>query len=130
MNVIRLPNNLVKRLEKYAQGFDTPVKVIERILDEYEQMKGIEVEPTAEIPELTSKPELVFVPSEDELKQNLVAGIGATVTLHYYDGETSEGTWSPSRFTEQSNLRANIWSGYLRGWKDKGIVKAVFESQV
>ena len=54
--------------------------------------------------------------------------LGATVTLHYFDGDTSDGTWPPSRFTEQSNLRANIWSGYLRGWKDKGIVKAEFES--
>lgn len=129
MNVIRIPNPLLKRLEKYAEGFDTPVKVIERILDEYEEMKGItSVAPSTDVPELTSKPELVFLPDEATVKANLASGISATVTLHYFDGDTSEGTWSPSRFTDQSNLRANIWSGYLRGWKDKGIVKAEFES--
>jgi hypothetical protein len=37
--VIKLPVHLYKRLEHHAQGFDTPVNVIERILNHYE---GIE----------------------------------------------------------------------------------------
>jgi len=33
---VKLPPDLYKRLEKYAEGFDTPVNVIERILNQYE----------------------------------------------------------------------------------------------
>ncbi len=39
--VIRISDQLFKRLEKYAQGFDTPAKVIEKILDEYEGVESI-----------------------------------------------------------------------------------------
>lgn len=37
--VIRIPSNIFKRLEKHASGFDTPANVIERLLNHYE---GIE----------------------------------------------------------------------------------------
>lgn len=33
---IKLPTHLYKRLEKHAEGFDTPVNVIEKILNYYE----------------------------------------------------------------------------------------------
>ena len=33
---IKLPPHLYERLERYAEGFDTPVNVIERILNHYE----------------------------------------------------------------------------------------------
>lgn len=35
--VIRIPDSILKRLEKYAVGFDTPGRVIGRILDFYEK---------------------------------------------------------------------------------------------
>jgi len=31
------------------------------------------------------------------------------------------------RLQPRSNLRANLWSGQLRGWQEKGIVKAEIE---
>lgn len=34
--VIRLPSNIYKRLEKHAKGFDTPAAVIERLLNHFE----------------------------------------------------------------------------------------------
>ena len=35
-HVIRIPTNIYNRLEKHAQGFDTPANVIERLLNSYE----------------------------------------------------------------------------------------------
>lgn len=37
--VIRIPESLYSRLEKHAQGFDTPTNVIERLLEYYEQQR-------------------------------------------------------------------------------------------
>ena len=50
----------------------------------------------------------------------------AQVILYKADGTTKRKTWDASRFTATSNLRGNLWSGYLRGWADRGIVKAEF----
>lgn len=41
-HVIRVPSNVFSRLESHASGFDTPVKVIERLLNYYE---GVNEEP-------------------------------------------------------------------------------------
>jgi hypothetical protein len=35
-NTIRIPASLYKRLERHAEGFDTPANVIKRLLDYYE----------------------------------------------------------------------------------------------
>ncbi len=35
-NVIRIPSKIYTRLEKHARGFDTPINVIEKLLDHYE----------------------------------------------------------------------------------------------
>lgn len=35
-------------------------------------------------------------------------------------------TWNASKLHENSNLRANIWSGHLRNWKDKEVIRAEF----
>jgi len=36
--VIRIPNELHERLANYAEGFDTPANVIERMLNQYEEI--------------------------------------------------------------------------------------------
>lgn len=39
-HMIRLPNDIYKRLENHAQGFDTPANVIKKLLDHYEGIEG------------------------------------------------------------------------------------------
>jgi hypothetical protein len=72
--------------------------------------------------------ELIFVPSDErKFKSLLINNKKAYVTLHKTDGVIdAPKEWNVSRFGEQSNLRGNIFSGYLRDWKRRGIVKAVF----
>lgn len=41
-HVIRIPSNVFARLEEHASGFDTPVRVIERLLDHYD---GVDKKP-------------------------------------------------------------------------------------
>ena len=59
MPVIRISNELYKRLESQAQGFDTPASVIERLLDasENKPFSAARVESND-----MDRPELVFVP--------------------------------------------------------------------
>ncbi|MDR0529474.1 MAG: hypothetical protein LBG69_07705 [Zoogloeaceae bacterium] len=74
------------------------------------------------------KPELIFKPSEDAIKQQLIRGGVVYVTLYKKDGSEEHKEWKGNNFIEKSNLRGNIWSGYLRNWEQKGIVKAVFSN--
>ena len=124
MPVVRLPDRLYKRLEAHAKGFDTPTNVIERLLNEYE---GVQGGASKEIKiEDVSKPILVFLPDEGSFKEKLLLTKKAKRVVYYEDGSTEEKYWAASRFSSDSNLRANIWSGPLRGWREQGIIKAEF----
>jgi hypothetical protein len=70
---------------------------------------------------------LVFHPADEKqfLKQ-LIERKAAWVKIDYQDGSSETIPWHASRMKPTSNLRANIWSGQLRDWKAKGIVKAEF----
>lgn len=123
MPVIRIPESLYQRLSAHAEGFDTPANVLERLLDQIEGVSsGVEITGGNE----SMRPELHFSPSEDIFRKGLVEGKTGQVVLHYADGSKKEKPWHASRFTERSNLRANIWSGLLRGWEEKQIVSAEF----
>jgi hypothetical protein len=101
-----------QRLERLAVGFDNPEAVIKRLLDQKDGKKE-------------AKPELAFSPSdEDEFKSQLIQQKEAEVVLYKTDNTREVNTWKANRFTSNSSLRGNIWSGPLRGWKDKGIIKA------
>ncbi len=128
MPKVRLSPAVYKRLEFHAQGFDTPAAVIERILNEYESIKGIATDTTSQgnTLEPSSSRELVFLPSEAEFRNDLLAYKRASVLLEFTDGSTEEKSWNADKFTETSNLRGNLASGYLRGWSEQGIVKATF----
>lgn len=125
MTVIRLTPNLYSRLASHAEGFDTPAQVISRLLDAYEG-----VSPSSEPGSMTEtsgdKPTLSFHPDEASFKKHLVGGNNGQVIIHYKDGTTSEKVWNATRFSSSSNLRGNIWSGFLRGWHEKGITHADF----
>jgi hypothetical protein len=126
MPVLRISEQLYNRLAKHADGFDTPAQVVERILNRFENIPD---SPKSDR-DLgnKSKPLLSFQPNETEFHQSLVEGVEAKIIIHYQDGSESSKTWRPNRYTESSNLRGNIWSGFLRGWKDQDIVSAEFHA--
>jgi len=117
-----------ERLEKHAAGFnDTADRAINRLLDLVENSK----ESTAEL-----KPELTFTEQidggyrgldSDEFKSKLVKVQKAEIVIHYADSSHKVKIWKASKFNNESNLLANIWSGPLRDWKKKGIVRAELE---
>lgn len=112
MPEIEISKETFGRLESKAVGFDTPELVIKRLLDEAEGK-----------PE--SKPIIVFEPADEtEFKRLLLNTREAEIALYKTDDSREMICWNASRFNEGSNLRANLWSGYLRGWKDKSIVRA------
>jgi hypothetical protein len=125
MPVIRISDTLYKRLEDLAKGFDTPTGVIERLLDQSEGHHSTKSN-SAMMP-TTRKPELVFIPGdEEEFKALLIKKQMAHVLLSKSDGSAQSLVWKAGRFGKTANLRGNIFSGYLRNWKEKGIVKAEF----
>lgn len=104
---IEISDSTYNRLEKLAEGFDTPDTVISRLLDS--------VEGTVE-----SKPEIVLCPSDEEhFKRLLLRDQLAEVAIYKSDMSREVSQWVAKRFTESSNLKANLWSGYLRDWKKK-----------
>ena len=102
------------RLAALASGFETPEAVINRLIDAIDSDQA-------------KKPELFFNPTnEDEFKKALLVSKQARVELFKQDGSSEEGIWKVRALSEHSSVRANLWSGYLRNWTEKGIVRAVF----
>ena len=64
--------------------------------------------------------------AETIFKKALIEKKEAYVRLYKIDGTFELKYWNASKFNEFSTLRNNINSGYLRGWKDRGIYKAEF----
>ncbi|MDR2925138.1 MAG: hypothetical protein LBU76_04205 [Azoarcus sp.] len=108
-----------QRLKERVTGFnDTPEAVIERLLDD-----ASAPQPVCKTP----KPELIFRPADEgEFKRLLIQRRRATVVLYKGDGTNETLKWTAKRIKPESDLRGNIWSGYLRGWESKGIVRAEF----
>jgi len=48
----------------------------------------------------------------------------------YTDGREENDTWIANNFKENSDVRNNIRSGPLRDWKNKKIIKAIFEVKI
>lgn len=108
---IEISDSTYKRLAKLVEGFDTPDAVISRLLDSVEGA-------------VESKPEIIFYPSDEErFKRLLLRDQLAEVVIYKADMTREVSQWVAKRFTESSNLKANLWSGYLRDWKKKGITK-------
>jgi predicted CopG family antitoxin len=120
-----VPHDVYKRLESHANGFDSPSSVIERLLDHFEGKpeKNYARETAPQVVKIR-KPELVFHPSEKEFKENLLKQKKAFVCLHKSNGTIEKVEWKATRFSRDSSLRGNLWSGLLRNWETKGIIKA------
>jgi hypothetical protein len=68
---------------------------------------------------------LLFPEDESKFKELLLADKRAYVRLYKTDESHETKEWNATRFSESSNLMGNLRSGPLRGWKGKGICKAV-----
>lgn len=111
---IEISEKTYLKLSELAVGFDTPAAVIDRLLD---QASGKTV----------TKPELTFSPKDEEsFKRELIKNKEAEVVTYRSNGSREISHWNAKRFAQTSNLRGNIWSGPLRGWKEKDIKKAEF----
>jgi len=127
--VIRVSDELYTRLESHAVGFDTPSALIERLLDKCDALdnKASSGTDKAKQKKSMTTPVLIFYPSdEDEFKHLLIKQKQAAVVIHKADGTIENRNWKASRLSSSSNLRGNLWSGLLRGWKKKGIIKVEF----
>jgi hypothetical protein len=108
---IELSDTTFSRLEKLAVGFDSPESVIIRLLNGAEG-------------KTETKPVLSFSPSdENEFKLKLIESKEAEVVMYKHDSTREISHWKANRLSQTSNLRGNLWSGILRGWKSKGIDK-------
>lgn len=123
--VIRVSDEIYRRLESMAEGFDTPNNVIQRLISIYEEGDS---KPHKAVRNLTSVPadlEIVYFPAgEETFKRELLQHRRAYVKLHKTDGSTEIKSWDARKFTERSSVSGNLRSGFLRGWKKKCIFKA------
>jgi hypothetical protein len=125
---IRISDILHSRLGNHAVNFETPTEVIGRILAYYEENdgKGIEIakKKIKQSSGFSNSLEIVYCPSDEKVfKQKLVEKKQAFVQIFYIDGHVEEKEWNASRFKSSSVLKNNLYSGHLRGWKERGIWK-------
>jgi hypothetical protein len=114
-NTIEITQTTFVRLEQLAEGFDTPEALIIRLLDNIDGKTD-------------TKPTLHFNPvDEAEFKLRLIESKEAEVVIYKNDNSREIVKWKANRLSESSNLRGNLWSGLLRGWKSKQI-KSVYLS--
>lgn len=123
---IEIPINLFHRLSSHAKGFDTPAIVIERLLNSFEGRKHSE--PTVCVKTVVDFPtslKIVYYPHDEEsFRQELLQKNIAYLLLHKLDGTKELKKWNASNFQPHSSVNGNLRSGYLRGWKKRGIIKA------
>lgn len=126
---IEVSETTYNRLESLAEGFDTPERVIERLLSAYEG-KPLEYGSSRHqdnSPRVLRRPDPEFYPSNiNEFKKLLIKNKQAYRLMTFADGRTEMSLWNASRIDEDSDILGNIYSGVLRGWKQKSIVRAQF----
>ena len=124
--VVKIPFELYSRLGVHAKGFETPADVIEKILNFYESQgimePAVNIEPRREVPESL---EIIYYPNnEQDFKQALLRTKIAYILLHKVDGTTEFKEWNALNFRPDSSVNSNLRSGYLRKWREKGIIRA------
>jgi len=125
--VIRISDELYKKLESQAKGFDTPSNVIERLYEYCEQTgfdKALKRQESDKLLKAESL-EIVYFPTDEEtFKKDLLIKKCAFIKLHKTDGSTKIKVWNAAKFAKSSKLSTNLRSGFLRDWSTKGIYKA------
>ena len=133
---IEITEELYERLGAHAKPFETPAQVIERLLTAAEE-KASDTSLSQSLPHTTKSPgtnyppplagklQINFFPSDPiQFKAQLLKHKEAWVRLYYQSGQTMTKHWVARSFKPTSDVMANLRSGYLRGWREKGIVRA------
>lgn len=107
---VKVSKSTFDRLASLAVGFDTPDAVINRLIDHY-------------LGQSETKPSINFIPSEAAFKSSLLQTRVAEARIYDTDGKHYVLLWNAKKLTPSSNLRANLWSGLLRNWKQRKISK-------
>lgn len=138
---IALPESIYNRLANHAKPFEMPADVISRLLDLVESRHDKPIDkaeaadatvPSSPPPRMASgaiplpvRLPINFYPeSTRAFKNALLKTRSAWVLLHKTDGTRELHHWKAYRFSESSDVLGNLRSGYLRGWREKGIVRA------
>ena len=127
---IRISDELYKRLGAYASGFDnTPSSIIEAILNAYEEQNpNIKPNIIAQSPSEVGPSHRLEISycgdTEEDFKQQLLEHKTAYIKLYYTNNTTEIKEWKAFRFSSSSSVDGNLRSGYLRGWRDRGIFRA------
>ena len=87
---------------------------------------GIKPKPPRDI-EGNNNCEIELLPNETKFREKLLEFHKAKWTILYSNGKSKKGIWDAKNISKTSNIKGNIRSGYLRNWKENGIVKAIFE---
>jgi hypothetical protein len=74
--------------------------------------------------------EIDFRPDKNTFRKNLLKVHQANHTIIYSDGREKKYVWNANNVSNTSSIINNIRSGPLRDWKDKGIIKAIFEVKI
>ena len=130
--VIRISDELYNRLEAHASGFDTPSNVIEKVLDAFDGTNLSSPNKNCSVINQEILPaknlEIIYpVGSEEDFKQELLKYKKAHIKLYYTNDITEIKEWKALNFSASSRVDGNLRSGYLRGWKKRGIYKAELE---
>lgn len=125
--VIRISMELYKRLSAHSDGFETPADVIDKLLVFYDYELGEGTRPTPmDAVKTPTSLEIVYYPDNniDRFKEDLLKTKRAFVGLYKTDGAIEIKEWNATKISVDSDINSNLRSGYLRGWKDKCIMRA------
>lgn len=132
---IEITTETYERLGSLAKTFETPETVIDRLIAFYEACENKELTSSLSQlkPQISNAPavksfgklDINFFPNDmHQFKALLLKEKQAWIKLHMKDGSKNIHQWNAYRFTERSDVLGNLRSGYLRGWREKGIIQA------
>ena len=119
---IDISNKTLKRLDNRMRGFESYNDLISFLINFYEYELGAEayIEPSISL-EIQFDEEM----DSETFKTRLLKDKIAWIHLQKTDGTIELKKWNASKITRDSKIINNLRSGQLRGWKNKGITKAI-----
>jgi len=120
--VVRIPKNIYTRLAKHAMGFDTPVNVIERLLNHYEKIgyaSSAEEHSEASNSGKASSQDFGSETGKTKTRQNTVEDWKehVEIVMGYKEGETNIGTpsWTKKIYVDFCNGEASFGATSAKG---------------
>lgn len=120
--VVRIPANIYTRLASHAKGFDTPINVIERLLNHYEECSyasSAEESSKASTSGKASSQGFATETGETKTRQNTVEDWKehVEIVMGYKEGETNIGTpsWTRKIYEDFCNGEASFGATSAKG---------------